>query len=530
MRKRGLAATLAAAWALSWGCGAASDNAGANGFGGGADGGTNAPFADGGTLADGGGAFADAPPERETEGDYQSPVATGRFVWVANPTSGRVAYVDATTLEVHTVEAGNGPTYLVAVPDPKDDVALVMNVLSYDATLLRASGGQLSTTTFPIARGSNAWAVSADGRWAIAWTDSTKLAKLDPTQGFQDVSVIDLTGQKPATIVAVGYRPVKLGFSSDGARALAVTQDGISVIDLTQPSPIVIKNVAVSDNPLDDPGSRDVSVTPDGKYALIRRDGKSDVTVVAIDTGALTKVQLGSAVSDLDLSTAGDRALAILRDTSTAAILPIPAIASSPTAFTTVTITGQLVGSASLAKGGKIALLYTNAIPSERLTVLSLDTSQFHTIRLYAPILAALPADDAQNAVVVHDTSGDAGAHPAFSLVPLSGNLPAKIVGTPAPPQAVAISPSSDRVVVSVRDDVTKTYGVYLGKLPSLEVDQLTLASPPIAVGVVAGAGRAYVAQSHAEGRITFIDLSTGKARTLTGFELGSRVVDGSGK
>ena len=64
--------------------------------------------------------------------------------------------------------------------------------------------------------------------------------------------------------------------------------------------------------------------------------------------------------------------------------------------------------------------------------------------------------------------------------------------------------------------------------MPSLEVDQYTLASPPIAVGVVAGANRAYVAQSNPEGRITFIDLATGQARTLTGFELGSRVVDGS--
>jgi hypothetical protein len=45
---------------------------------------------------------------------------------------------------------------------------------------------------------------------------------------------------------------------------------------------------------------------------------------------------------------------------------------------------------------------------------------------------------------------------------------------------------------------------------------------------VVAGARRAFVAQQHREGRITFIDLISGEARTLTGFELGARVVDGS--
>ncbi|MGZ3478441.1 MAG: hypothetical protein ACXVCJ_28335 [Polyangiales bacterium] len=64
--------------------------------------------------------------------------------------------------------------------------------------------------------------------------------------------------------------------------------------------------------------------------------------------------------------------------------------------------------------------------------------------------------------------------------------------------------------------------------MPSLAVDRYALASPPIAVGVVAGAGRAFVAQEHPEGRITFVDLGSGTARTLTGFELSARVVDGS--
>ncbi len=45
---------------------------------------------------------------------------------------------------------------------------------------------------------------------------------------------------------------------------------------------------------------------------------------------------------------------------------------------------------------------------------------------------------------------------------------------------------------------------------------------------MVPEAGVAYVAQEHPEGRITFIKLSDGSARTLTGFELGARIVDGS--
>jgi hypothetical protein len=64
--------------------------------------------------------------------------------------------------------------------------------------------------------------------------------------------------------------------------------------------------------------------------------------------------------------------------------------------------------------------------------------------------------------------------------------------------------------------------------MPQLMVDRFPLASPPIAAGVIPSANRAFVAQLHPEGRLTFFDLDTGVARTLTGFELSSRVVDGS--
>src|SRR6185437_2554662 len=101
------------------------------------------------------------------------PVATGRYIWVANPDSGRVAYVAAATLEVHTVEAGNAPTYMSAIPSTADDAVVVLNVLSQDATILRvAPGGQLSKSTVSgLAAGANALTVSPDGRWVMAWTD-----------------------------------------------------------------------------------------------------------------------------------------------------------------------------------------------------------------------------------------------------------------------------------------------------------------------------------------------------------------------
>jgi hypothetical protein len=177
---------------------------------------------------------------------------------------------------------------------------------------------------------------------------------------------------------------------------------------------------------------------------------------------------------------------------------------------------------------------------------------------LHAPVLSAFVAAGARAAVVLHamapapDTTGaatttdagspadggtsvvDAGAAPlpvpapAFSLVPLDAELPAKITQTTALPLSVALSPAADRALITVRDDAKKIYGVYMGLFPTLEIQHFPLASPPISAGVVAGAGRGYVAQKHPEGRITFVTLDSGAARTLTGFELGARVVDWS--
>src|SRR6188474_1696186 len=107
-----------------------------------------------------GGTAPPLPPEVEVESSFEVPVATGHFIWVANPQSGRVAYVDAATLEVHTVEAGNAPTYMSPIPGG-DDAVIVLNVLSDDATVLRVGAAGLESRTIPgVAHGANAIAVS----------------------------------------------------------------------------------------------------------------------------------------------------------------------------------------------------------------------------------------------------------------------------------------------------------------------------------------------------------------------------------
>ncbi len=564
-----------------------------------------------GSSGGGGGSMgsgaAGLPPEMKAENKFKAPVATGNFVWTANPTSGRVAYINAATFNVQTTPAGNGPTYLAAVPDaahPTDDVAVVLNVLSEDATLLRVDPQNgLTTQTYASTVDANSWAISSSGHWGIAWTDATFVDNPDPTQGFQSVAVMDLSAtvpdpQQPApsTLLAVGYRPVEVAFTSDDSRAFAVTEDGISVIDLKDGTPTVIRQdplaatstpgsgdaspstadasgndatatgdaqsagdaqgtvsdaqVAISDaqgavsdaQSLSDgggggvaSGAPDVSFTPDGKYALVRRDGLANVTIDSLADGTLTTIPLPGAPTDLTVSPGGVFAIAVLRDTSTVVIIPIPAAISDPSTMTTIPVPGPTIGRALVTNQGKSVVLFTTVAPVESLTVLDLPPfTKVRTIPLHAPVQAVFPSNDGQYAIVLHQPAAGSSAQGAFSVVPIAQDLPAVIESLPAPPTAVAVS--NDRAVVSIRDDNSNTYGLYMALMPSLDVRQYTLASPPIAVGIANGAGRGYAAQDYSEGRITFVDLSEGgppdggggfTAITITGFELNAGIVVG---
>jgi len=209
------------------------------------------------------------------------------------------------------------------------------------------------------------------------------------------------------------------------------------------------------------------------------------------------------------------------------------------------TIDGEVVGSVVLTADAGTAVLFSNATEAERLTVVDVATGTYRILPVHAPVLSVQPTPDGRFAVVVHKAASGAASSPAtggtsgtsampatvtanaFSVIPLDGSRSGRIQETIAPPNAVALATASDRALVTVRDDKGGVFGAYLVGIPALDVRAIGLASPPIATGVAAAANRGFVAQSYAEGRITFIPFAGGEPQTLTGFDLAARVVDG---
>ncbi|HEY6727247.1 MAG TPA: hypothetical protein VI197_24605 [Polyangiaceae bacterium] len=538
----------------------------------GAPGGSTGPGATGSSTTGGG---DPVPPEQELEDSFRVPVATGRFVWTANPESNRVALIDATTFSVAALDAGFAPTTLAALPNQlaERSGAIVINAASADAMVFLAkdTSDVVVSSPIPIHASANAWAVSKSGRWAIAWTNALGVATLDPTDGFQDISVIDLgdyPDRDPSVVrLSVGYRPTRLVFADDERRALAVTEPGVSVIELTgDGGPRVERDVVVSDAP-----AAEVEIAPSGSLAWVRQTDSATLTLVDLETGERLPLLLPGVVTDLDLSLDASFAVAVCRGAvepgasgaggsgvaggagaiglagaagdaaggeagaggqgpgpgpglSTVVVLPIPETLAAPAPRLSVSVP-EVVGSVVVPPVGFEVLLYTNAIDSDRVTVLDVADASWRTIELKAPVRALFATPDAEHAVALLAPPPGSTKAGAFSLISVREALPPKLQGTVAATFGVALS--SGNAIVTTLAERDGDSEAYLASFPSLRLEKLELPSAPLASGILEDARVGYVAQAHPEGRITFMHLSDASARTLTGFELGVKVVDG---
>lgn len=409
------------------------------------------------------GTAAPLPPEREVEVPFQAPQAGKTTVYVPNPGTHRVAAVNATTFSIETLSSGLAPTYAATVPG--QDVAVVLNLGSGDASILRTDAGKTQVTRVPIGHDQNAIAVAPDGGHALVWFDARASSKL--AQSFQDVSVLNLAAGKEASRgVSVGYRPRAVQFSRDGQRAFVITEDGISVIDLavTDDRPTIANQITLGDK-VGEATSTDVQIVPDGTFAIARRDGDTRLRLINLATGAIETLALDSLqgladagatgdagldggalgdagsdagprdggadgggdggdagndagarlplgaldLTDIDLAADGSYALAVVRNAGVLLRIPLPGGFRDPSSITILPIEVPFLGSVSVSKQGNVAALYATALAVEAVVLVDLKPVMTQrAIRLRKSVRAVALSEDGSRALVLHQKTGTA--------------------------------------------------------------------------------------------------------------------------
>jgi YVTN family beta-propeller protein len=532
------------------------------------------------------------PPEREEQRNFLQPRAGGRYVYVANPTRDSVAVIDSQTLAIESVEVGRRPE-AVLTADGRDE-AIVLNSGSNTASILRTTNGRTAVSTVPTFIGANAIALAPDGRHAVVYLD-TSAGGASAGGSFQDIVVISLApGMDRAVRLTVGFRPVDVRFSRDGASGFVVTEDGISILRFSAlTGPMIVPNVSLADptvdeiisdagvdastdaSPLSDASedadgaggadgaadadvgvvgdavadagrvgnpdtnlvASDVSITPDGRYAIARSEGSGVLRLVDLNERTIRRIDVGGAVTDLDLSSDGSFAIAVLRDASQVLRVPVPQAFSDRDTIRRTELRGELFGSVSIAPDARRALLYTTALESRRLLVMDLaGTGGTVALALRKTVRSVAFAPDSRTALVLHRVSAGDPAEsgismqtmldrsPGYSMVEPSARF-VKLQLTRADVGPFAIVPSGTHAFLLQRLDARSIAAVDRVDLRSFVADSVTLGSPPLSVGSVPSSRRVFVGQEHPEGRISFIDWESGALQSVTGFELNARIV-----
>ncbi|HET8937621.1 MAG TPA: hypothetical protein VFN67_29460 [Polyangiales bacterium] len=501
------------------------------------------------------------PPEKELSVTFQLPQASEHYVYTVNPKAGTVAVIDATTQAIQTIKTGALPSYLRTL-DGTDD-AIVLNVGSNKASIIRMRDDKAQKSDMPVNAGANAIAVAPDGKHAVVYFNASFMSAGKTPGSYQDVAVLTIGGDAvddTAVSMTVGFQPRDVFFDSQGTRAYVVTDDGVSVLDfeeINKTGPGIAKLVTFGGDV--DQKNLDVAITPDGHFGLARAENQSALHLVELDTGKVRTLDLAKAypqeqasageedagvppapviVTDLDLMPTGHEALAALRNQSAIARIALPEAFDDPSKVQTIAVPGEVVGSLTIAPDAHSALAYSTT-NVERMVIVDLESDAApRTVQLRKTVLAVAYTPDSSTAIITHEKAPGSPDEPGldpevqvdrsygYSLLRLrTGDVKLQRTATRLGP--IAMVPDASYLFILFRDDTLGIKEVQRVALNSFLVDPIiSLENPPISMGVARASGAVFVNLEHPDGRMTFIDWEEPieKLKTVTGFELNSRI------
>lgn len=487
------------------------------------------------------------PPEQERDFDLRTPESGDTRLYIPSAGLDALVVVDAVDLGVELVEVGSGPSLVRAFPG--DAGAIVLNSESSDVSIVRpAEFGGYEVLTMDVIPHHNRLALTPDGTWAFAWYEPTSG---DPIGALQDVSAIRcLPGQEVVYNLVVGYRPEQVFFAKGSEVALFLTEEGISgaVLALLD-GDAKLPPVPLHDNPFIKPKDREVVVTPDAQYAVVRDLEAPELTLVDLQANERWVLPLADWPSDIDMTPTGDTVVVPMPNSEQVAVVEVPDAffweppppvepdplepdaepTETPNPHVITSYTGSHFGAAELDGAGVTALLYTTLSGTLAVGLLDVETGKVLSRPIPKEVTAAAVAENGSMAVLFH--RANSGLEPpalgseGYSLLDLESGF-FKLVLTDNAPSALVFASDPEtgfeEVYVSLPDPWSANHAVHRVGTISFAVDVYPTPDAPVFVGVLDAAGKAAVMLDDPTGWITLIDTGTGDIDQVNSFELNS--------
>lgn len=497
---------------------------------------SDAGSADAGMAVDANAADVFVPEEEELSEPVLAPTASRRFVFVANPSQNLVAKIDSQTLAVTPIPVGREPR--IVQTSPGGDTAVVLNVASDTLSIIDAAPVRDRVDEVDILQGCNRLVLSPDARHAIAWYDNASAARFDEIGSLQSVALVKLdTGE--AFDVSVGFNVREVSFSPDGARAFAVSDGGITILELDA----IERDVALGTIGYGDgiaevrANDREVRIGDAGRFAVVRASSFAGLRVVDLATDETLTVELPAIPSDIDLAEGGRVVYAALRDEAMLARVRFSE-SGAPPSVDLISVPDTPVGTVALAESAGVALSITTSTAEASVGIISLsDALEATTVALRKPaqgLLAAPASDRPLRAIVLHAARpGEAipgGSIPelidqshGISLLDVSSRY-AKLELLPSEPLDWVFSSDARHAFLMHAAPAQGVQELTWVDLDTFSTRRVPLDAPPEAIGIVPETGLVFVAQESVGGRITFLDPTSGDVRHVTAFELNAYI------
>ena len=448
-----------------------------------------------------------------------TPAATDVYVFVANPDRGTVTRISVPSLEVVTVEVGEGPADVRTTSDYRK--AVVFDEDSDDVAIVDAD--TLEVVRVEVRPNLNAMELSPDGRWVVVYRDADLVESGEDEGGgggvesFNEVSLVDTETYGHFSMV-VGQNPRQVKFTDESDMALVVSDAEVALIDLTvaEPEP---EMVDVAEDPLDPQVAEEVVVAPGGGYAFVRQYGADDIVVLDLVAADVERLPVGTNPTDLDLTPDGSKAVVVCRGSKELWLLDT---ADPEGDAQVLSMPDEVLGSLLMTPDGSKGILYTTAALTERYAVWDVAAGTFTVEAFVKPVAGMTVSPTGETLLVFHTEQDEEGAERdawygewALTLMDLD-DFRANALVLAAEPTAFAHADDGEKGYFIMEGEpylVVMDYG-------SLQADDLELKSLPLHVGTLPTTTWAYVSQTHDLGRISFYQGADGSMETITGFEL----------